>query len=457
MSIHTTRPEMERFCARTLEASKMAAIGEHMANCPECQRLFHDFFQKRREFAPVVIDLSAERWLRDEHLDYEWLVAYVDDTMESDAREMTELHLRLCKSCREDVEDFVAWRREIEPELQGGYTSDDRAAPSERLWDWLGWFKVHRKPAWAIVALLAVGATIALAMLFLKNNREKQQANVSPSPSVLVSTTPAFNNNPTPVPIVTPTPQIRASPDTQPHQLKSKSETAPVIASRMKPTIQLRDGGHVVTIDRSGKLTGFEAMSPELQQSVKDFLSSEEIKRPAALTDLAGNRGDLRGEGNPSSFKLLSPAVIVTTDDRPVFKWERLNEAESYRVYVSDFRNRKVADSGILASTETQWSPQLPLKRGEVYSWAVGAALNGEEVISPSASEPEVKFRILSEEKMRELNLLKGTTNSHLALGVFYAQAAMLAEAESEFQQLANKNPDSPTVQRLLRVIRSWR
>jgi hypothetical protein len=33
----------------------------------------------------------------------------------------------------------------------------------------------------------------------------------------------------------------------------------------------------------------------------------------------------------------------------------------------------------------------------------------------------------------------------------------MIAEAEREFQKLADKNPNSPIARRLLNLIRSWR
>ncbi len=459
MSIHTTRPEMERFCARTLEVLKMAAIGEHLANCSDCHQLFHEIFQKRRNYAPVVIDLSPEKWLRDEHLDYEWLTAYVDGAMEEDEREMTEVHLRLCGQCREEVEEFIAWRRETEPELKVRYLLDDRADPHKWVWGSWDWLRMTRKPAYAFAVLLAIGAAFILAILFLKsgpNNRDGQQANASPSPSVLVSTTPIVNSNSTPDLVVKPTPQIRASPGTQPQQAGSKNAPPNTITTATKPITSLNDGNRVVAIDKSGKLTGLAKLPPELESSMKRVLLSEEIERPAALTDLEGNKGDLRGEGDQSSFKLLSPTRIVVSDDRPVFKWESLRGAESYRVYVSDSRSRKVADSGLLTKTETQWSPPMPLKRGEVYSWTVGGVVNGEEIVSPSASEPEVKFKVLSEQEVRELNLLKQTTNSHLALGVFYAQAGMIAEAEREFQKLAVRNSNSPIVRRLLNTIRSW-
>jgi len=451
---------MERFCARTLEVSKMAAIGEHMADCPECQRLFHDFFQKRRAFAPVVIDLSPEKWLRDEHLDYEWLTAYVDDAMEKDEREMTELHLQLCDQCREEVEEFIAWQQEIEPELKIRYMPDDPASSRKWVWGSWDWLRMIRKPAYAFAVLLAIGAAITLTILLLKsgpNSWDGQQANASPSPSVQVSTTPIVNSSPAPDLVVKPTPQIRASPRTQSQQAGSNNAPPSTITTATKTAISLNDGNRVVTIDTSGRLTGLAKLPPELERSIKRVLLSEEIEHPTTLTDLEGNKGDLRGEGNPSSFKLLSPTRIVVSDDRPVFKWESLRGAESYRVYVSDSRSRKVADSGLLPRTETQWSSSLLLKRGQVYSWTVGAVVNGEEIVSPSASEPEVKFKVLPEEKVRELNLLKQTTNSHLALGVFYAQAGMIAEAEREIQELADRNSTSPIARRFLNTIRSWR
>jgi hypothetical protein len=91
-----------------------------------------------------------------------------------------------------------------------------------------------------------------------------------------------------------------------------------------------------------------------------------------------------------------------------------------------------------------------------VYKWAVTAIVNGEEVSSPAASAPEARFGILDEEKALELNLLKRTP-SHLALGIFYARAGMLPEAEREFQLLVNDNPQSQVAVKLLSRIQSWR
>ena len=68
----------------------------------------------------------------------------------------------------------------------------------------------------------------------------------------------------------------------------------------------------------------------------------------------------------------------------------------------------------------------------------------------------EAKFKVLEEVKARELNRLK-RANSHLALGVFYAQEGMATEADREFQFLVDNNPQSSIAQRLLRIIESWK
>lgn len=58
-------------------------------------------------------------------------------------------------------------------------------------------------------------------------------------------------------------------------------------------------------------------------------------------------------------------------------------------------------------------------------------------------SASPVKFKALEDEKVKELNRLRTTAQSHLALGVFYAREGMIAEAEHELQILAKENPRS--------------
>jgi len=85
----------------------------------------------------------------------------------------------------------------------------------------------------------------------------------------------------------------------------------------------------------------------------------------------------------------------------------------------------------------------------------VVAVVDGKEIVSPDASSPEMKFKVLSTSGLQQLTRLK-KTSSHLALGVFYAQKGMIADAEREFQMLVLKNPGSRSANKLLREIQSW-
>jgi hypothetical protein len=52
---------------------------------------------------------------------------------------------------------------------------------------------------------------------------------------------------------------------------------------------------------------------------------------------------------------------------------------------------------------------------------------------------------------------LKETSDSHLALGVFYAQEGMLQAAMDQFEQLIKENPSSDLPRKLLRTVQSWK
>src|SRR5258708_28645621 len=78
---HISKPKMRDFCARSLEVPELAEIVEHLEQCNACKELYHDVFQERTGPFPHTINLS-DSWLRYEHLEYEQLVAYVDNKLD---------------------------------------------------------------------------------------------------------------------------------------------------------------------------------------------------------------------------------------------------------------------------------------------------------------------------------------------------------------------------------------
>lgn len=469
MSDHVSSKEMEGFCARTLNSSEWRVVAAHLAACAACQQLFRETFRRRRNHAPVVINLSSEQWLKDEHLEYEDLIDLADGKLDQIEREMVSIHLQACGRCQEDVASFLEYRRQIEPELRVRYLPAGQRTFAEGFLPRWSWFTVNWRPAYTVSLLAAACGAILLLAFFWKERGGERQAQGVPSPSLMIG-------SPTPLTQVSVTPPMeQGAKDThdvinKPNDDQAntrdvqKASPRPHIASTNKaikvtsrPTEQLallRDGGREVRINKIGAVAGLDDLPPEARQLVKETLLAGKIAISPIVNELAGGKGGLRGSaGQDSPFTLLAPARTVITEVQPTFKWDALNEATGYRVMVADAGGMEVANSGLLPAAVHAWTTSLPLKRGEIYSWVVVAMVDGKAVAAPSPAAPEMKFKVLEESKWQELDRLKRAAGSRLALGIFYARAGMLEEAERELKQLVSDNPNSPLARKLLRSV----
>jgi hypothetical protein len=219
----------------------------------------------------------------------------------------------------------------------------------------------------------------------------------------------------------------------------------------------LKDAAGEVTIYKNGHVTGIDQVSESSRQYVARAALSEQLEPADVLRRLSAEQSSLRSNDNgQQKFRLLYPLRRVVTDDRPVFRWESLPDVSSYRVYVLDADGNQVSQSGELPPTQTKWKLPARLRRGQIFSWVVTALVEGKKIVSPSASAPEAKFAILSTADFQELTRLK-RSNSHLALGVFYARTGLLDQAEREFQTLVELNPQSEMPRKLLQSVRANR
>lgn len=474
MSDHVSSEEMEGFCARTLESSEWRAVAGHLAACAACLQLFRETFRSSRNHAPAIINLSPEQWLKDEHLEYEDLVDLADGKLDQIEREMVSVHLKACGRCQEDVASFLDYRRQVEPELKVRYLPAEQRTFAERFLPRWSWPTVNWKPAYTLPLLAAACGAILLLAFFWKERGSERQAQGVPSPSLMIG-------SPTPLTQVSVTPPVeQGAKDTHDvinkpsshdqvntgdiQKASRRTHTASTnkainIASRTRKQLALlNDEGREVRINKTGAITGLDDLPPEAQQLVKETLLAGEIAIPPIVSELAGGRGGLRGSaGQDSPFILLAPARSVITEAQPTFKWDALDRATSYRVMVADAGGLEVANSGLLPAGARAWTTSLPLRRGEIYSWVVVAMVDGKAVTAPSPAAPEMKFKVLEERKAQELDQLKRPGGSRLALGIFCAQAGMLAEAEREFKRLVSDNPNSPLALKLLRSVQPQR
>jgi hypothetical protein len=208
-------------------------------------------------------------------------------------------------------------------------------------------------------------------------------------------------------------------------------------------------------LDEDGKLSGAEHLPAAYQELLKKTLSNSRIEKSAQLQGLTRPPSSLMGSDNgQNAFAVLDPLGNVLLSNRPTFRWSGLEGATGYVVEVYDEKFNAVATSPQL--TSLTWTTTL--SRGNVYSWQVKAMKDGQEIKSPRPPAPQAKFRILDQAKANEIaNARRSYPSSHLTLGLLYAQAGLLREAEQEFRLLQRANPNSDLARNLLRQVQSLR
>lgn len=334
-------------------------------------------------------------------------------------------HLTSCEQCALAVDDLDAFRDQIAPSLEREYHPASVSSPIE---SW--WYRTiaslsapfRRTPGLAFCAALTILLLAVTGWLFWRTPQEigpKQEIVVLPDPPPQ----PAPPSEPAPVPVVA----------------------------------QLSDGEGQLTLDREGKLSGADDLPIAYQSRLRETLTTLRIERSSQLKGLTRPPSSLMGTDNQGSeFSVIEPVGKVLMSDRPTFRWSPMGEATAYIVEVYDNKFNLVATSPQL--TNHTWTPVQSLSRGNVYSWQVKAIKDGQEFTSPRPPAPQAKFRILNQAKSNELaKARRAYASSHLTLGLLYAEAGLLKEAEQELRLLEKANPGSEIARSLLGQVQALR
>jgi hypothetical protein len=359
MSEHLSTVQMRHFGARALPAAELTALAEHLASCGDCQNQFPLTRRTRTADAPLSFTLAPEAWLRHEHLRYEQVASYIDGDLDAEERKITDLHLRSCLGCQEDVRSLREFRRQIAPETSVSYGPAERADGRQAARPAVGWFGRLWRPAYAAaLALVLVTFALVAALSFKDRSTGGQRAHASQPESSrtvpesggaptggqqptgggsgepVVNVASAGNNSEAQSPAAVKASQIAPAQVRAPRSAR-RGTTSPQAATTT--AAELNDDGHRIKIDVAGNVTGLTHLTPADEKIVRETLLAQNLSRPAELAELSGEQAALRGEpAAPQSFSLYSPARAVTTDDRPTFKWAAMPGATGYRVYVGD-------------------------------------------------------------------------------------------------------------------------
>ena len=404
---HLSQKQVEDYSLRQLSAAELLAVSDHVSACEVCRGRVESALSGDVVFVGLHEDAFSETGFESAHLTAGQTADYVDQKLAGEALQMVDDHLSGCEQCAVAVADLRAFRDELEPSLDRRYG----AAPSGWLRKFESLFKMGPVPAFGAAAL-AVLVLGAIAWLVWRTQGER-------APEVVAV------SSPTP-PVSQPAPSLEPSLQPSP---------APEVVA------QLNDG----------------EVPPAYQNLVKKALTSQRIERSSQLQGLTRQGSSLMGSGNQArEFSVLEPVGSVSLSDRPAFRWSAMEGATGYVVEVYDDQFKLAASSQQL--TNRSWTIQQPLPRGKVYSWQVKAIKDGQEITSPRPPAPQAKFRVLNQSKANELARAKRSyPSSHLTLGLLYADAGLLKEAEQQFRLLLRANPNSPLARNLLRQVQSLR
>lgn len=431
LSEHLSADVLEGYRRQDLPPAVLLRADDHLGMCEDCRARAAQVDQPDQALRAFEANLrAAGRSVVQEHLPYERLEAFVDGTLVPAEREITEGHVDLCRLCAEEVEDLRVIRASLA--TRSTETRQNRTGAA----GFAGWFAAGR-PLFSTPTPLRLAAALALLLVSLTLLLLWQQTR--PSPEVARGpVTGATENTPPPSPVTSPF-------------------SPPAAGAPTQIVVALDDVGGRVTLDAEGKIEGLEYLSPSAQRVVGDALAHGRVDTPDHLSGLRGKAGTLMGSGVEGvPFSLTSPVGKVIRSDRPGLRWRPLPGASVYTVTVLDSDLKVVAASPQLSTTE--WKPPRALKRGRVYKWQVSALKDGQETLSPVPPAPEARFLIVEKAKDDELRRAEqAAVRSRLALGVLYARAGLLDEAERELRELVAANPQSTVARNLLRNVRAKR
>jgi hypothetical protein len=341
------------------------------------------------------------------HLTYDEIAAYVDEQMASEAEARVELHVRECQSCASALEELRILRAELqaEPPRLWRWHRPSLSAWVTRHLVWQGGLAWKGGLAWQRGLALACGVAGLVMIVVLARSMPRQGHSLQAERG-----------------------QIKL--DGSPSGSRANADNA------------IRDGNRVVTIGEGGTVTGLEPLPQPYRAMLERALVARQIPLPGWMPELSQERGRLLGApGTQAAIRLLSPVGTAVEEQQPVFRWTTIPDAE-YQVSVYDSGYNLVGGNDW--SSGGEWRLAQALGQGTRYSWQIHMRRGGEEVTIPAPPAPEARFRILGKDEQAQVARARGSFgDSHLIMGVVYASAGLLDEAEQEFRLATSQNPDS--------------
>jgi hypothetical protein len=441
MSEHLTQDHLLRYRERRLEPLELLEADEHLAECDVCRGAL---------LAPdmlATVGAACRKSLESRpieafHPDGLQLAAYLDGTLDPVDREILDAHLQVfdgqdgCESCAAEVRELRAFRALMSAQPPSRHAP----APRDGFWRRLRGFSRGFLPGYPIQVAGAAG--LAALAVFAIGVQPLRQEQVRLRQEYLAVAERAAEAGQARSELEAHLAEAERARDLQDQMaaVPPVEPPAPDHATAPAP----RPAPPAPTPPAPPAAPGARmAAAPPLQEAL-----------PPGAEGLIGRQGVLLGsdsEGLP--FRLISPVGTAVRNPQPVLRWEAHPGATQYRVALLCMDDDAVIESPVLTATEWEVTPRL--KQGAAYTWQVTAVVEGREVASPVPPAPEARFRVLDADTARRLGA--GSAPSHLNLGIEYARAGLLEDAERELRLALEADPTLELARKQLAAVERWR
>src|ERR1044072_3676240 len=355
MSEHLNSNELKLFIAHQLAPAELLRAATHISGCQSCRerigqaestgvRIENLRAELRRDVKPVEQHLD--------HLNYEQLEAYVDDTLDAVGREVADNHLAICPSCAVEAQELESFRQDLAHPTHTSKTmpsfSSKRSPKLEvqsSKFNVQGLFRDRLSPRLAWAAAAALFITIATAGLLLWQRGK--------APEVA-------NNNGSNAPEV-----VKNNSDKTTEVVSNGNDNQPEVVNNVNANATGHGSGNDSTNRRDSVNANRRETVPDSNLHpgvgvaayaavIKRALETQRLAPAPALQELAGKPStlmngsqshDLSPGPEGGTFSLLQPVGTLTLSDRPNFNWRPLRGATSYLVFVLDHDLKVVAES----------------------------------------------------------------------------------------------------------------
>jgi len=372
-----------------------------------------------------------------EHLTKEQLAGYATRSLAQTETHEIGKHLLQCADCRNLLpaptpEQF--WSALMDETEREEIMSDKKSslAKNSSASSIFSFFRERQALAWSACALI-----LAAGFSFLIWVGTAKQSNMEREVAQTIETEKIQNDPPIDEKSSVPTGDAVSSVDApenpqQPTRPKQSNNNLPTATEDLQKPEKMEDKELAVLLENT----------PPAVSSL----------RPNDTAILRGNRGE---NSKPAkTFALLGPIGETVLEAVPQFRWEKEENARSYKVSILDTEFNEVLTAQVSGNS---YQPDKPLKRGAKYLWRVAAQTENGEIVSPLPPQPPAMFRIADEKAESQIKSLKKTNADQFKLAVFYAQEGMLDSAACMLKEILAKNPKHKAASRLLAKVEQWK